>query len=100
MRVDAAWLSALSMLVQVPARPVQVDAQPRQFIVDGQCGGRDLSRPRDRCRRALRPALVPFPPGAQRRMAGLPAEPREQAGAGRCGWLGWQGPAASCEVGG
>ena len=37
MRVGVAWLSALSMLLPVPARPARVDAQPRQSIVDGRC---------------------------------------------------------------
>jgi hypothetical protein len=102
MRVGVAWLlSALSMLVQVPARPAQVDAQPRQSIVDGRCSGDAILQGRGTgaAREPLHPAPVPFPGGEQRRTAGR-AGPPERAGAGRCDWLGWQGPAASCEAGG
>jgi hypothetical protein len=98
MRAGVVWLSALSMLVQVPVLPPHGVAEPRQSIVDGWCT--EVAIFRDRGTGAgepLRPAPVPFSPGEQRRAVGLPAVPRERA---RCGWLRGQGPVASCEAGG
>jgi hypothetical protein len=103
MRVGVAWLlSTLSMLVQVPAGPAQGDAEPRESIVDGRCAEDVIFQGRGTgaAGEPLHPAPVPFPGGEQRRTMGLAAEPREWAGAGRCGGLGWQGPAALCEAGG